>query len=472
MVSVTASGLSLHKTGVLAAFRKTLADLCLPSQLADVATALLHFEPSRRITPSVAADRIGRTQVSTIRADRDPLVIAHRDDYPVRPAPDDLFIQNLRDTEQSIREYICANISYSRMDRLWPSSPEVFTTNPVSLRFGAAGVGLYLLHTTNSISDDIVQWVLDRITPDTQPMGLYSGLAGTALFLLAAGRFDAADAILAHHTLNEKAFNSPGLYEGAAGWALAHLHFWLHTRDHSYLERSLHVAARLETLAQNDGDALYWTVGEKTPVGLGRGASGIALLYVYLYAITGDRQHLSLAKRALAFDMAQASFRRRHLLIPEHVTDDSTMPVSPHTLYGTAGVGTAALRVYAATHDEQIGSFARLCCSTLSSRYTNKLWQDWGLAGYGEFLLDASQYLDIPHLRNTAFYVADGILPYAIQTPEGVAFPGSELLRISCDYGLGGAGIGMFFHRLLRPDSGRIMFLDQLLAPRFPTVPV
>jgi hypothetical protein len=58
---------------------------------------------------------------------------------------------------------------------------------------------------------------------------------------------------------------------------------------------------------------------------------------------------------------------------------------------------------------------------------------------------------------NYAFKVAESVLLYQIKRPEGIAFPGEDLVRICTDYGTGSAGIGMFLLRLLEPN-GRLFY--------------
>jgi hypothetical protein len=75
-------------------------------------------------------------------------------------------------------------------------------------------------------------------------------------------------------------------------------------------------------------------------------------------------------------------------------------------------------------------------------------------------------YLSDETYLNTAYYLAEAILPHAIRKPEGTAFAGSELLRISCDFAMGSAGIGWFLHRLLHPEGSRLFLRDSLLGKR------
>jgi hypothetical protein len=61
--------------------------------------------------------------------------------------------------------------------------------------------------------------------------------------------------------------------------------------------------------------------------------------------------------------------------------------------------------------------------------------------------------------------VARGIEPFLIQRDEGLAVPGTELLRISCDLATGGVGVASFFDRLQRGAPAAFMLDEHLPAP-------
>jgi hypothetical protein len=175
-----------------------------------------------------------------------------------------------------------------------------------------------------------------------------------------------------------------------------------------------------------------------------------------------------MARRAVAFDIAEASWVGNRVFMHYSKTDDPNKPRTPGTFYGSAGVGTVALRLYLQTGEDSLLRFAEQCCQTVASRYTNKIWQDWGLAGCGELLIDAAQFLHDDRFLAAAYYLAEGIMPHRILGPDGVVFPGSELLRVSCDFGVGSAGIGVFLHRLLNPRASRFLMMDDVLVPNRP----
>jgi hypothetical protein len=183
-----------------------------------------------------------------------------------------------------------------------------------------------------------------------------------------------------------------------------------------------------------------------------------------LNAIYPCHQFSETAKKAIEFEIANAVWANDLIFWRRCKEAPNNAPLSPHMRYGTAGVGSASIRLFAATEDTRFRDIAERCANGVSSRLTNKLWQDFGLSGIGEFLIDMYQFLGDENYLYAAFYLAEGILPYRIFTQGGIAFPGADLLKISCDFASGSAGIGLFFHRLLNPRTPRLMFPDSLLS--------
>jgi hypothetical protein len=292
---------------------------------------------------------------------------------------------------------------------------------------------------------------------------LFVGLSGIAVFLLSIGEVERATQLLESSKERSRIYELNGLYEGAAGWGLANLHFWNATAEEKYLANALEVGERLVSTAILSSDGVRWEQEGYSPLGLAAGGSGIALYLTYLNAIHSSARWLETAERAIDYEMSQATWIDHCLYFGDRSEAPLSAPRSPHTRYGTAGLGTAAIRLFAATGKQKFRKIADLCAHTVSSRYTNKLWQDYGLAGFGEFLLDMFYFLREDNYLNNAFHIAEGILPYRIQRPEGTVFAGTEMLRICCDWGCGAAGIASFLHRLLHPNTPRLMLLDSVL---------
>jgi hypothetical protein len=89
-----------------------------------------------------------------------------------------------------------------------------------------------------------------------------------------------------------------------------------------------------------------------------------------------------------------------------------------------------------------------------------------GLASMGETLLDMYLVTHDKFYREKARQKAAQTLLFRIEKPEGNVFPGRYLFKISHDYGTGGAGVGLFLHRLagLRPRRFHDIFQQPVAA--------
>ena len=91
-----------------------------------------------------------------------------------------------------------------------------------------------------------------------------------------------------------------------------------------------------------------------------------------------------------------------------------------------------------------------------------------GLAGLGDLQLDVFGFTGDDRYRSEAIQITEGILRFQIEKPDGIAFPGEQLTRISTDFGSGSAGIALFLSRLANEENKHPSFnfmLDDLLCP-------
>lgn len=471
MITFSASGLSINRAGIIDALRQALRDMGLPAGYADAVAGLTAPATLDRIHPIAAlrliesSPRFWKLAQSADSFVPPPFDAGGPNDdvhLPHRDIPSDAEIR-IKSTIEGITSYILSSFRPLSEDRLWPTSPEMFVTNPINLAFGASGIVSYLNRVGCAIPDGAVQWIIRKATPDVCPSGLYIGLSGVAVCLLQIGLVEQAKRILALSNDRERVLEIPGLYHGAAGWALANLVFWDATGERMYLEYAQEVAWHLLQIAKHSAQGSYWEHNGEVGFGLGFGASGIATLFMFLNAVSPEPRLLEAASQALDYEMANARWAFGHIVWPDMRTDSTKVPLTPHTRFGTSGIGTAAIRMYAVTGEPRFRRLAELCAFTASIRLGNKLWQDFGLCGQGELLLDMFKYLGDETFRNNAFYVSEAILRHAISKPEGIAFAGVDLLRISCDFAVGSAGIGWFLHRLLNPERSRLLLPDHLL---------
>jgi hypothetical protein len=144
--------------------------------------------------------------------------------------------------------------------------------------------------------------------------------------------------------------------------------------------------------------------------------------------------------------------------------NEKSNTVTPYWRYGSVGIGGVLLRYWLETRN---GEFKKALDSSIidaNRKYAIFPSLFFGLTGLGEFFLDMARYHDAnSSYMDSAWKVAAGVLLFKLQRKEGIAFPGEQLMRISCDYGTGSSGIILFLNRLLR--GGRSVFmLDELLV--------
>lgn len=462
LLTFTSTGLDLGREAILEKkLKQVLSDLTLPMELYDLVKGLTSLNVEERWDLDDVLDFLETLPESM----SDVLMFPVKNDLlNIEPAKPDL-IDRLASTEQGLQRYLDAVIDLSRKDRLWPASPMVFLTNPVSIQYGAAGTAFYLLRSRGAVDAPILDWIEERATNTLCPMGLYSGLSGVALLMLQSGRIDSARKQMQRILSNKDQFTCASLYFGLAGWGLVSLHFWKVTGEHSYLELAAEIGNQLISSADQDPSGIYWPTEGKVFLGLGDGQSGVALFLTYLSAASGDLRFANAAALALDYDIARGNRIAGRITWRYHVDSPESDPNLPHMRFGSAGVGTACIRHFALSGEERFKQVALDCAYSVRSRVTNKIWQDSGNACYGEYLLDMAHFLDEPRFRDIAYYQAEALLPHALEYPEGIAFAGTDHHRVCCDYSMGGAGIGIFLDRL-RNNRGRFMLLDELIKPR------
>ena len=362
-----------------------------------------------------------------------------------------------------IVKHIESSATYHRTDRLFPADPKVFLTNPISIGYGAAGVIYALQKITGNVPQRAVDWVLSHARPESCPPGLYVGLAGVAWSLLEIGLVDQAETVF-RKTLNHPLLNhSADLFYGLAGWGMAALRLFLATGNEEYLDAARYAGESLIATHKACSTGLWWGTSGKPEIGLAHGSSGIALFLLYLYSITNDLKFLSVGREALNFDLA-AGISTKDGGLSWSCSSGISSPVYPYWRYGSAGVGVAAVRFARALGlDEYRESLERIFIDTdRTFAVTPGLYM--GLAGLGDFMLDMHQFTGETRFLKSAWKIAGGIMRYRVHR-DGIAFPGNSQARLSCDYGTGSAGIGIFLHRLSTGQASHFL-LDSLLEAK------
>jgi hypothetical protein len=461
-----APGLGLNRAGMLEAGGLMMDEVGLPRALLEAARGLLEPDPALRWT----GDDVRRALAGISPA------VPWRARTTARPLADEDvpgLEARVRDLCESLCRFFEGAANPQRADALFPASPEAYRTNAVGIHAGACGPVELVRRMRGAAPDAWLDWTERMARPDRCPPGLHAGLAGVAVTLAASGRTEAARALAACAAGASLLPGHAGLYHGAAGVGLAALALGTELEDDGLRGAALRTAEALEEAAERLPRGIGWRDGEGVlPCGLARGAAGVALFHTYLGACTGQARYWTLARQALEFELSLVQRSGGLDLWPAAQGGAGKQFRSPHLAFGTAGLATAAVRLYACTGDETLRPWLERCGRTLSFRWTNKLWQDMGYAGWGETLLDLHAVTGDARHRTAALRIAEILLPMAVRTRLGTAFPGGGLNRVSSDFGMGASGIALFLHRLVTPGASRAFYPDHLLgdrmAPRAP----
>ncbi len=447
----------------------------LPPEITAMARALLVPEREHRIGPAQIAAALRSLEHAAATFDQPATAPLARPTALAQPAPPPLDPA----LPARLASYIVANADPRRTDRLYPADFRVFDTNPHSLSFGAAGV-LYALHRSGIAPPaEQLDWLLRaEIAPARYPPGLMVGSSGIAWALLELGHPDAARRALAaghDHPLRDRA---AGLAHGKAGWALTNLKFFLALHDERYLTEARRcadellrdattvpllrdaTAVELPRSATAADTGLSWPAEDDTHYGLFHGASGVALVLAYLARTTGEERYAAGARRALAFDLAQAQPIENGLGVSWPYRANFPGVLLPYWSYGSAGIGAALLRVIHLCGADDLEPWLDRIFVDTDRAFAVTTGMANGLAGIATFLTDAHHFTGEQRYRTAALRAVDGILTYRVERPTGLALPGDYSGRISCDYATGSAGVLRLAHRLLT-NTPTDFFLDE-----------
>jgi len=459
MCAFLAPGLRLNRGGMLSMAELAMAEIGLPPVLLDAARGLMEPDPARRWSADAVRSALNGVCASTIPwRPREP----GRTLSPAAlPAPG--VTAAVAEACERLTGFFEAAATPDDGDRLWPGSPEGYQTNPVCIRYGACGPIEYVRRARGACPDAWLDWVERRAFSGSCPPGLYIGQAGVALTLAACGRHEAARHLMHEAVRAELPPGLASLFNGRAGVGVAALALGDLLGDAGLQDEAVRIGDALEAHARRRRHGIAWPGERKVvPCGLADGASGAALFYTYLGAATGREHYWEVARQALEFEFSQVTRNGGYAFWPMVKAGRWKMLRSPHVSFGSAGVATATARLYACTRDPGLRPWLDACADTLTLRWTNKLWQDMGMAGYGETLLDLHAATGESAHAAHAHRVAEALLHAQVQTRFGTAFPGMGLDRVTSDFGGGTSGIGLFLHRLVH-GGHRAFFPDHLL---------
>ncbi|HEY8457491.1 MAG TPA: protein kinase/lanthionine synthetase C family protein [Actinopolymorphaceae bacterium] len=375
-------------------------------------------------------------------------------------------------------------------DRLWRAGAAGRRTDPRCVSHGAAGVLAVLLRafphevshtvppsTLEAAVRKAAGWITAQtVRPDswTDP-GLYSGAAGVAWVLT-----DAA-AALAEPRLLRLAARMAGslpvsgrpltLRNGLAGIALTQLRFALHAGQvrtcQSFGTGSLARAAfHIESVMP----------GESRPDFLERAGAcaeslraGISLHVTTrdLAGRCGEYAGIGYALLAVGAALAEPSYLDLAAEIGDALCRRAQLDTDGSAWWegeSASTIGSFLLRLCLVTGEQRFGEYARAAAGAVyRSRWASPPGVDGGLAGAGDFFLDASELLGEPMYR----IWADDLVPLlglrAGRHDGRLVVPDNSLQTVSAAYIDGLAGVLAFLLRLRR-GGPRLFTLDELFT--------
>jgi hypothetical protein len=442
--------LPLDRGAALRFSRLMCEDMGYPMAVAAVIQALLRADASKRPSP---VDAMATLQASLAGLPRDMAAVPHS------AAPS----KEAADGAAALFAYIDGMARRARPDRFVPGGPEVFETHPWGVAHGAAGIMHAYLRGGRTPPPGLLAYLVGgcRESRD-RGSSLMSGDAGIAWVLYDAGEHAEASTLLRLRPADERIRDVPGLHEGLAGWAFTRIKAWHETAEPAFLRDAVRAGdALLEAGVAGEG-TMHWMHGAAQPFGLAHGAAGIALFFLHLHLASGDERYSRAARGALQYDLAQSGLNPDGNASWPKGAGGTT--VFPYLRHGTAGIVGVVARFFACTGDARYRDMVLDVERDLLRRHAISPGLFDGLAGIGETLLDLAALLPDRSsvYRAAAHQIAGGIEPFLVRRAEGLAVPGVELLRLSCDFATGNAGVGAFYDRLWRGAPASFMLDEHL----------
>jgi tRNA A-37 threonylcarbamoyl transferase component Bud32 len=355
---------------------------------------------------------------------------------------------------------IRASATPDRTDRLFPGDIDQFRVpgSGLGLAHGAAGVLYALSEAVGVRVPEYEEWLVSRAAepPEGTHLGLYDGLAGAAYTLARLGHLDAA-VRTARICLGENWDRlGHGLYGGLSGFALAMISVCDQTGEPGIADAAIRAAKIVAApfMAAGRGAAGEHSA-DRSPgaVGLLRGASGKALLFIRMYERTGDPAYLDAAEGAIAVDLERCITDRNGAL----QVDDGWRTL-PYLAGGSAGIGMVIGQFTAFRRNAGFTDAARAIRLAASSGFYAQAGLFNGRAGMIAYLAATRDESAQEVAGRVAAAHVDRLAWHAIQYADGLAFPGDMLLRLSMDLGTGTAGVLLGTAVALAPGGATLPF--------------
>jgi hypothetical protein len=248
------------------------------------------------------------------------------------------------------------------------------------------------------------------------PPGLLTGSAGIAWSLWDLGYQDRARELMCAANNSSLLKEHHSYLYGMAGVGLANLYFYLRTRDPCYLSMAVDLGSTLIVSAREDAKGMYWMGDHNISLGLGYGQSGVALFLLRLYQLSGNRDHLTVAQKALEFDLSHGvEMETGTRSFPNTPSDTALLPYLEE---GAAGIAKVLLRFGAW---EQVGPLL----AETHRKYSGFPGLLYGLGSFVDVLTDAYAFSGDKRFIDMARRPISGLLDlYVLRRQDGVAIPG------------------------------------------------
>ncbi|PNS08856.1 class III lanthionine synthetase LanKC [Solilutibacter silvestris] len=416
----------------------------LPEEMGLAIHALWKAEP---VMASAHFQRMLTSSQSPIEHRKEPT--ANRDIAPL-----------IAEVLDGIDKFLGVTCQPERTDRLWPSDPESFNTNPLSVAYGCGGPMQYL-SLRMGLTSTQETWYLNAIERSNElPPGLYNGSAGIAVILHQAGYIAEGKRLLKQALTSPLIGEESNLFQGDAGVVLSTLLCDAFSQNPEAISVATKIARQLifRESKSNSTNNKSWEISAhgKHHLGYAFGGSGVALSLLYLGTFLNDEQIIFAAKNAIDAEIDLA------ISDGKHISWGATPAASvsePYWLHGASGVGSALIRFGCMLDDPRYTDLARQAADSCFSAFTVHPGQFEGMSGIGEFMLDMHQLTGDALYLERARILAKNVSLYRVQGQRSLGFLGRGLQRLSCDYAYGASGVGSFMHRL---QNGNSRFMHDL----------
>lgn len=424
-------------------FREAASRIGIPAEVYDFIMRLTDVVAY----PDIAAADVAAFFAHPARMESD--VVVTRPPIP--------YHNEFRTLQDKVADFIVSAGDARRRDRLFPSHYRVYSTNGVSLAYGAAGV-LHALHVAGrKVPEKFVSWLMTQpIDPERIPPGLFSGTAGLAAVMSELGKHEYARALILDSARHPLATQNPFMYGGATGIGLALL--WMHgrTQDAALLEQAEAMAAAIEQKVTHVDGQAHWQNDEgKVPLGLLDGVSGISLFMLYMYLATGKQRYLQLGEAALktVIDNRVIPDGKDYWTFSSYAGHKKML--RNYWADGSAGVGILLLRWHMATGERRYLDLLQNLFPDIERPVTIMPGLLMGMSGIGMFHLEAYRALGRKESLQSCRNLVEMISIYSCEMPTGVGIPGEQLQRMSTDFASGSSGVLLLLNELNATLEGR-----------------